>query len=115
MVKLEMEVAGLPDFEIDMLDPDFTLIAEAMGIKGINIRDPKNLESGLREAFSYNEGAVLVNVHTDGTAVSMPPKIEIKMLEGMALSMTKLMLGGKFEDVLATVKGNYQHLPELFD
>jgi pyruvate dehydrogenase (quinone) len=37
------------------------------------------------------------------------------MVKGMALSMTKMMLGGKFEDVLATVKGNYKHLAELLD
>jgi pyruvate dehydrogenase (quinone) len=29
--------------------------------------------------------------------------------------MTKMMLGGKFDEVLATVKGNYKHLPEIFD
>lgn len=115
MVKLEMEVMGLPDFQVDMHNPDFTLIAEAMGIKGINISDPSDLESRLNAAFEFNEGPVLVNVHTDGTALAMPPKIELKMVKGMALSMTKMMLGGKFEDVLDTVKGNYRHLPEIFD
>jgi pyruvate dehydrogenase (quinone) len=115
MVKLEMEVMGLQDFQVDMQDPDFTLVAEAMGIKGITIRDPKYLESSLREAFQYNQGPVLVNIHTDGTALAMPPKIELKMMKGMALSMTKMMLGGKFEEVLETVKANYKHLPEIFD
>jgi pyruvate dehydrogenase (quinone) len=32
----------------------------------------------------------------------------------MALSMTKMMLGGKFDNVLQMVKGNYKHLPDLF-
>jgi pyruvate dehydrogenase (quinone) len=58
---------------------------------------------------------VLVNVYTDGTALAMPPHIELKMVKGMAVSMTKMMLGGKFDEVLATVKGNYKHLPEIFD
>ncbi|MFC0512934.1 thiamine pyrophosphate-dependent enzyme [Mucilaginibacter angelicae] len=114
MVKLEMEVMGLPDFQVDMMDPDFTKVAEAMGIKGINIDDPEQLESGLREAFSFN-GPVLVNVHTDPTALALPPKIDLNMVKGMALSMTKMMLGGKFEDVLDTVKNNYKHLKELTD
>jgi len=29
--------------------------------------------------------------------------------------MTKMMLGGKMEDVLNTVKGNYRHMKELLD
>lgn len=114
MVKLEMEVLGLPDFQVDMQDPDFAKVAEAMGIKGLTISDPAELESGLREAFE-TEGPVLVNVFTDPAALSMPPHVELKMVKGMAVSMTKMMLGGKFEDVLASVKGNYKHLYELFD
>jgi pyruvate dehydrogenase (quinone) len=114
MVKLEMEVQGLQDFQTDMLDPDFALVATAMGIKGITINDPSLLQSGLKEAFQY-KGPVLVNVFTDPNALAMPPKIEMKMVEGMALSMTKLMLGGKFTEVLDTVKSNYKHLQDLTD
>lgn len=114
MVKLEMEVMGLPDFQVEMIDPDFVKVAEAMGFKGITIKDPDHIESGLQEAFS-TAGPVLVNVFTDPAALSMPPHIELKMVKGMALSMTKMMLGGKFEDVLATVKGNYKHLAALLD
>lgn len=112
MVKLEMEVAGLPDCETDMLNPDFALVAEAMGIKGITISDPNDVETSLKEAFLYN-GPVLINVMTDPNALAMPPKVNLKMMEGMALSMTKLMLGGKFEEVLDTVKSNYKHLEEI--
>ncbi|MFD0764605.1 thiamine pyrophosphate-dependent enzyme [Mucilaginibacter lutimaris] len=114
MVKLEMEVQGLMDFQTDMVNPDFAMVAESMGIKNISIHDPERLANGLQEAFLYN-GPVLVNVFTDPNALAMPPKIELKMAEGMAVSMTKLMLGGKFIEVLDTVKSNYKHLKELAD
>ena len=114
MVKLEMEVAGLPDSETDMVNPDFALVAQAMGIRSLTINNPENLESAMQEAFLYN-GPILVNVMTDPNALAMPPKIEFKMMKGMALSMTKLMLGGKFDEVLDTVKSNYKHLEELLD
>jgi pyruvate dehydrogenase (quinone) len=112
MVKLEMEVMGLPDFQVDMQDPDFALVAEAMGIRGITIDDPDRLEVDLEKAFAHN-GPVLVNVLTDRTALALPPHIDMKMVKGMALSMTKMMLGGKMEEVLDTVKGNYRHMKEL--
>lgn len=114
MVKLEMEVAGLPDTETDMLNPDFAMVAEAMGIKGITISDPDHLELLLKETFLH-DGPVLVNVMTDPNALAMPPKVEFKMMKGMALSMTKLMLGGKFDEVLDTVKSNYKHLKSIID
>lgn len=114
MVKLEMEVNGLVDNETDMVNPDFEIIAVGMGIKGITISDPDQLESGLNEAFNHN-GPVVVNVLTDPNALAMPPKLELKMVKGMALTMTKMMLSGKFEDVLDTVKSSYKHLSEVLD
>jgi pyruvate dehydrogenase (quinone) len=112
MVKLEMEVMGLPDAQVDMVNPDFGLVAEAMGIHGITISEPGDIETGLKEAFAWN-GPVLVNAMTDQTALSLPPKIDLDMVRGMTLSMTKMMLGGKFDNVLQTVKSNYKHLSEF--
>jgi pyruvate dehydrogenase (quinone) len=114
MVKLEMEVAGLPDNETDMLNMDFAMIAEAMGIRGITITDPGAVEAGLSEAFKQ-DGPVLVNILTDPNALAMPPEIEWKQMKGFGVAMTKLMLGGKMEEVLNTVKSNYKHLNEAFD
>ena len=37
MVKLEMEVDGLPDWQTNMLNPDFAQVAEAMGMTGFNV------------------------------------------------------------------------------
>lgn len=90
MVKLEMEVAGLPDWQTDMLNPDFTLVAQAMGIKGITVNAPGEVEHALKDAFLFN-GPVLINVMTDPNALAMPPKIEFDQVKGMALAMTKLI------------------------
>lgn len=112
MVKLEMEVAGLPDNEVAMVNPDFALVATAMGFRGINVTDPDKVEDAIREAFTIN-GPVLVNVFTNPASLAMPPEIEWKQVKGYALSMTKLVLGGRMDDVLETVKANYKHLSEV--
>ncbi|MDB5009144.1 MAG: pyruvate oxidase [Mucilaginibacter sp.] len=112
MVKLEMEVAGLPDWQTDMYDPDFALVAQAMGMKGFTVHDPDELKRAMQEAFMY-KGPALVNVMTDPNALAMPPKVEFEQVKGMALSMTKLMLNGQMEEVLDTVKANYKHLKDL--
>lgn len=112
MVKLEMEVAGLPDWQTDMVNPDFALVAQAMGMKGITVTDPENVEQAIKEAFMY-KGPVLVNVLTDPNALAMPPKIEFNQVKGMALSMTKLILNGKMDEVLDTIKANYKHYKDV--
>jgi pyruvate dehydrogenase (quinone) len=112
MVKLEMEVAGLPDNETDMVDPDFGMVALAMGFKGINVHDPENIKSALEEAIS-TDGPALLNIMTNPYARAMPPRIEWEQVKGYGLSMTKLMLGGRMDDVLDIVKSNYKHLIEV--
>lgn len=112
MVKLEMEVAGLPDWQTDMVNPDFALVAQAMGMKGITIKDPDDVKQGIREALQF-KGPALINIMTDPSALAMPPKIEFEQVKGMALSMTKLILNGRMEEVLDTVKANYKHLKDV--
>ena len=112
MVKLEMEVAGLPDWQTDMVNPDFAMVAQAMGIKGITVRDPEMVEQALKEAFMF-KGPALISIFTDPNALAMPPKIEFDQVKGMAVSMTKLMLNGKMDEVLDTVKANYKHIKDL--
>ena len=114
MVKLEMEVAGLKDSETDMINPDFALVAEATGIKGITISDPLQLESSLKEAFEF-DGPVLVNVMTDPNALAMPPKIELGMISGMEIYMAKMMFEGKFKEIFDTIESNYKHIKEITD
>ena len=112
MVKLEMEVSGLPDWQTDMLNPDFTKIAEAMGMRAITVADPSKVDEALIEAFSF-KGPMLLNVITDPNALAMPPKITFEQMKGMATSMGKLMLSGKMNEVWKKIESNKKHLKEL--
>lgn len=112
MVKLEMEVAGIPDLETEMLNPDFTKLAEAMGMPGITINDPDEVKSGLEKAF-LQEGPVVVNILTDPNALAMPPKLEFDQLKGMAKYIGKMMLSGRMDEVFKIISSNYKHLGEV--
>ena len=112
MVKLEMEVDGIPDNETDMVNPDFAMIAMAMGFKGINVTKPEEVEGAIHEAFSTN-GPVLVNLMTDPNSLALPPKIEWTQIKGMTTSMTKMMLSGKVKEVVDTIQSNIKHIKSL--
>ena len=112
MVKLEMEVAGLPDWQTDMVNPDFAKIAEAMGMLSFTVTDPQKVNEALISAFAY-DGPVLVNIITDPNALAMPPKITFEQMKGMATSMGKLMLSGRMNEVWKTIESNKKHLKEV--
>lgn len=113
MVKLEMEVAGLPDSQTDLCNPDFEGIARAMGIRGYTVSDPDLVEQVLTDALAA-PGPVLVSVLTDPTALAMPPKVEFAQVKGFAEAMVKLILTGRADEVLETARSNTKHLREVF-
>lgn len=112
MVKLEMEVAGIPDLETDMLNPDFTKIAEAMGMFGITINSPDEVKPGIEKAFQQ-DGPVLITVWTDPNALAMPPKLEFDQMKGYSLYLGKMMLSGRMDEVFNMISSNYKHLGEV--
>lgn len=113
MVKLEMEVAGLPDWQTDMLNPDFAQVAEAMGMTGFNVSDPEEVLTTLYNAFEL-DGPVLVNIMTDPNALAMPPKVEVEQMAGFARSMYKMLFSGRSQEVFDTISSNYKHIREAF-
>lgn len=112
MVKLEMEVAGIPDVETDMLNPDFTKLAEAMGMYGITVNDPAGVRSALEKAFELS-GPALIAIQTDPNALAMPPKMKFEQMKGFAFYMGKMMLSGRANEVFKIIKSNYKHLGKL--
>ena len=113
MVKLEMEVDGLPDWQTNMLNPDFAQVAEAMGMTGFNVSDPEEVLTTLLNAFEL-DGPVLVNIITDPNALAMPPKIEFGQMVGFAQSMYKLLINGRSQEVIDTINSNFKHIREVF-
>ena len=112
MVKLEMEVAGIPDLETEMVNPDFIKLAESMGLPGILINKPEEVRVGLEKAFLM-DGPVMVSIFTDPNALAMPPKIEFDQMKGYALFLGKMMLSGRMDDVFNIISSNYKHLSEV--
>lgn len=112
MVKLEMEVAGLVDSETDMYNPDFAMIAKAMGMEGFSVDDPEQVEEVLNKAFA-TEGPVLVSIQTDPNALALPPKIEFAQMKGFATAMIKLLSAGRVGEISDTIRSNFNDWKEI--
>ena len=109
MVKLEMEVGGLPDYQTDLKNPNFAKVAEAIGMMGVRIENPADVSSGLKRALEQS-GPALIDVVTDANAVSIPSHIEPEMVVGFGLTMGKLVLAGHIDEVVDTIETNLRHV-----
>jgi pyruvate dehydrogenase (quinone) len=110
MVKLEMLVAGVPDFGTDVAPVDYAAIARAVGIHAIRIEQPADVRAGLKDALAH-PGPALVDLVTDPNALSLPPHISGAQLTGFALAATKVVLSGGVGRMLELARSNLRNIP----
>lgn len=68
-VKWEMELAGYKPNEVNLVNPDFAKVAEAIGFQAETVANPENLESAMKRWLAA-EGPALLSVVTDTDAAS---------------------------------------------
>jgi pyruvate dehydrogenase (quinone) len=110
MVKLEMLVAGMPDFETDHPAVDFSAIARAAGIEAIRVEDPAGVRDGLAAGLAL-EGPALIEFVTDPNALSMPPSITADQIKGFALAASKIVLDGGVGRMIELARSNLRNIP----
>ena len=62
-VELEMKADGIVDFGTDLDNPDFAAVARAVGLYGVRVERPGELDDALRAAFAH-PGPAVVDVVT---------------------------------------------------
>lgn len=110
MVKLEMLVAGLQEFQTDHAPVDFAAIGNAVGIPSTRITDPKLVRDGLTHAL-HAPGPQLVDIVTDPNALSIPPDITMSMLFGFGKAAATTVLDGGVGKMLTMAKSNLRNIP----
>jgi pyruvate dehydrogenase (quinone) len=53
LVKMEMEVAGYPEYQTELKNPNFAKVAEAVGFLGIRIENPADVRPGLQKMLEH--------------------------------------------------------------
>ena len=112
MVKLEMLVNGLPDFQTDVPDTNYAEIARAIGFHAERVEDASRLECAYREAFAA-PGPALVEVITDPNALSLPPAITGGQVVGFATAMSKIVLNRGIAEAFSMATSNMRNIPRL--
>jgi pyruvate dehydrogenase (quinone) len=104
-VDLEQKTAGYLPTGVDLKNPDFAKMAEAVGILGIHVEDPADLEPAISRALAHR-GPALLDVMTSPQELAMPPKIEFEQAYGFSLFMLKAVLSGRGSEIVELAKTN---------
>ncbi|PXA92403.1 ubiquinone-dependent pyruvate dehydrogenase [Nostoc sp. 3335mG] len=102
-VELEQKVDGVLDAYTDLVNPDFSRVAEAIGFRARRVERSSDLPGAVR-AWLDAPGPALLDVVTDRFELVMPPKIEIGQMFGTALYSAKAVLAGRAGDVVGLVR-----------
>jgi pyruvate dehydrogenase (quinone) len=112
-VEMEMKAAGLVETGVALDNPDFAAMARAMGIHGVRVTDPGDVEAGIRDVLAH-PGPALLDAVTARTELSMPPKITLEQMRGFTLYMAKAIISGRGDEVVELGKTNVGLLKRLF-
>jgi pyruvate dehydrogenase (quinone) len=109
-VELEMKADGIVNFGTNLDNPSFAAIAAAVGLHGVRIERPSELEAGVRSALAH-PGPALIEVMTTRHELSIPPRVTADQVKGFTLWATRSILSGRGDEVLEVTKSNLRELP----
>ena len=104
-VELEQKSTGFLDYGTELSNPNFAAMAQAMGIRGIRLTTPAEVENGIADALAH-DGPVLVDAVVNRSELAMPPSITIEMARGFSLYMVKAILNGRTDEIVDLAKTN---------
>jgi pyruvate dehydrogenase (quinone) len=104
-IELEQKSTGFLPFGTEFKNPNFAAMAEAVGVRGIRIEDPGEVEAGIAAALAH-DGPVLVDAVVNRTELAMPPAVTLEMAKGFTLYMVKAVLSGRGDELIDLARTN---------
>jgi pyruvate dehydrogenase (quinone) len=104
-IELEQKATGFLDFGTPFKNPNFAAMAEAVGIRGIRLEEPADVEAGIAAALAH-DGPVLIDAVVNRQELSIPPTITFEMAKGFTLFMVKAVMNGRADEVVDLAETN---------
>jgi pyruvate dehydrogenase (quinone) len=80
-------------------------MAEAVGIRGIRLERPAEVEDGIAAALAH-DGPVLVDAVVNRQELAMPPAVTLEMAKGFSLFMVKAVMSGRGDELIDLARTN---------
>jgi pyruvate dehydrogenase (quinone) len=104
-VEMEMKASGFLDAYCDLKNPNFALMAEAGGVRGIRVEKPQELPAAVAAALTHN-GPALIDVVSARQELAMPPKTTVDQAYHFGMFTMKAVLDGRAGELVDLAKVN---------
>jgi pyruvate dehydrogenase (quinone) len=104
-IEIEQKSSGFLDTGTSFKNPNFAAMAEAVGVQGIRLETPGDVDKGIAEALAH-DGPVLVDAVVSRMVLPIPPSITVEMAKGFSLYMLKAIIDGRGEDLVDLARAN---------
>jgi pyruvate dehydrogenase (quinone) len=104
-VEMEMKASGFLDTNCDLKNPNFALMAEAMGVRGIRVEKPEELKGAIEAALAH-KGPVLLDVVSARQELAMPPRTTLDQAYHFGMYMMQAVLDGRASQLIDLAKVN---------
>ncbi len=103
-IEIEQQSTGFLKTGTELQNPNFAAMAEAVGVRGIRLDDPGDVEAGIAAALAHDE-PVLVDAVVSRTELAMPPAT-MEMAKGFTLYMMKAVMSGRGDELIDLARTN---------
>jgi pyruvate dehydrogenase (quinone) len=104
-IEIEQKSSGFLDTGTSFKNPNFAAMAEAVGVRGIRLEAPGDVDRGIAEALAH-DGPVLVDAVVSRMVLPIPPSITVEMAKGFSLYMIRAIIDGRGEDLVDLARTN---------
>jgi pyruvate dehydrogenase (quinone) len=104
-VEIEQKSCGFLDSGTDLKNPNFAAMAQSIGVRGIRLEEPSEVESGIADALAY-DGPVLIEAVVSRMVLPVPPSITAEMAKGFTLYMLKAVMAGRGDELVDLARTN---------
>jgi pyruvate dehydrogenase (quinone) len=104
-VAMEMKASGFLESGVSLENPDFAAMARSVGVHGVRVEDPAELEAAVAEVLAH-DGPALLDVVTAAQELSMPPRIGLEQAKGFGLWALRAIINGREDELIEVARTN---------
>jgi pyruvate dehydrogenase (quinone) len=104
-VAMEMKASGFLESGVSLENPDFAAMARSVGVHGVRVEDPADLEAAVAEVLAH-DGPALLDAVTAPQELSMPPRIDLEQVKGFGLWALRAIINGREDEIIEVARTN---------
>ena len=108
-VEVEMKSDGFVNFGTGLDNPDFSRVADAVGIRGFRVEESEDLPRAV-DQFLAHDGPALLDVVVERQELTIPPTISAAQAKGFTLYSLRTVLSGRGDELVDLARANLRQL-----